>query len=111
MAAVWTGFDIPEVIHMGGNPAAQLWRKVMAPVHEGLDYVAFPYPQLGPNTGVFDLYDSPPVHYDEYADSRPNTGTIGYGDNGDINYDYGGGGGYYGGDDFLSYGGNDMFLG
>ena len=90
------------------DPAAQLWRKVMAPVHEGLEYVAFPYPQLGPNTGIFDLFDSPPMHYDQYADNYGgNTGTIGYGDNGDINY----GNWNYGGDDFLSYGGSDMFLG
>ena len=111
VAAVWTGFDIPEVIHMGGNPAAQLWRKVMAPVHEGLEYVSFPYPQLGPNTGIFGIYDTPPVRYDEYADNYGNTGTIGYGDNGDI-VDYGyDNGGYYGGDGFLDYGGSDMFLG
>ena len=112
VAAVWTGFDIPEVIHLGGNPAAQLWRKVMAPVHKGLEYVAFPYPQLGPNTGIFDLYDSPPVHYDEYADSPYNNGTVGYGDNGNYNIgDYGGGGYYGGGDDFLGFGGTDIFLG
>ena len=112
MAAVWTGFDTPEIIHVGGNPAAQLWRKVMAPVHKGLEYVAFPYPQLGPNTGIFDLYDSPPVHYDEYADSPYNNGTVGYGDNGNYNIgDYGGGGYYGGGDDFLGFGGTDIFLG
>ena len=109
VAAVWTGFDIPEVIHMGGNPAAQLWRKVMAPVHKGLEYVAFPYPQLGPNTGIFDLYDSPPVNYnDPYANNNNNNYVIGYGDNG--SWDNGGyNGGYDGG--FLDYGGNDMFLG
>ncbi len=104
VAAVWTGFDIPEVIHLGGNPAAQLWRKVMAPVHEGLEYVAFPYPQLGPNTGIFDIYDTPAVYYDEYADNYGNNGTIGYGDDGGINY----GGDYY---DYGYYGGTDMFLG
>ena len=102
VAAVWTGFDIPEIIHLGGNPAAQLWRRVMAPVHEGLEYVAFPYPQLGPNTGIFDLFDTPAVHYDAYADDYGNN-TIGYGDNND--------GYYYGGNDFFGYGGDDMFLG
>ena len=103
VAAVWTGFDIPEIIHLGGNPAAQLWRRVMAPVHEGLEYVAFPYPQLGPNTGIFDLFDTPAVHYDAYADDYGNNNTIGYGDNND--------GYYYGGNDFFGYGGDDMFLG
>lgn len=38
-AAVWCGFDSPEVIKMvnGGNPAAQLWKKVMEPLHKGKD--------------------------------------------------------------------------
>ena len=37
-AAVWTGFRTPEVITVinGGNPAAQLWKKFMEPIHEGL---------------------------------------------------------------------------
>ena len=36
-AAVWCGYDTPEVISMvkGGNPAAQLWKKVMEPLHKG----------------------------------------------------------------------------
>ena len=35
--AVWMGFDIPERIELvqGGNGAAQLWKKVMTPLHEG----------------------------------------------------------------------------
>ncbi len=97
VAAVWTGFDMPEVIHAGSsNPAARLWRRVMAPLHEGLEYVAFPYPQLEPNTGIFDLYDSPVVGgHDIYSGGND---TIGYGDGGT------GGGTYYDG-------GGDMFLG
>ena len=37
-AAVWVGYDSPEVIRLvnGGNPAAQLWKKVMEPLHKGL---------------------------------------------------------------------------
>ncbi len=37
-AAVWVGYDSPEVIRLvnGGNPAAQLWKKVMQPIHKGL---------------------------------------------------------------------------
>ena len=41
-AAVWCGFDQPEEIEVGTNPAAQVWRKVMQPVHSGL-----------PNQGLF----------------------------------------------------------
>ena len=35
-AAVWTGYDQPEQIFVSGNPAAQLFRKVMNPIHAGL---------------------------------------------------------------------------
>ncbi len=37
-AAVWCGYDIPEVVNLvyGGNPSAQLWRKVMNPINAGL---------------------------------------------------------------------------
>ena len=37
-AAVWCGYDDPEVINLvnGGNPAAQLFKKVLEPVHKGL---------------------------------------------------------------------------
>lgn len=35
-AAVWCGFDTPEVISgISGNPSAQLFKKVMAPLHSG----------------------------------------------------------------------------
>ena len=52
-AVVWTGYDIPEVMHVNGNPAAKLWRKVMAPIHDGLGWKEFTYPYLGPDTGIF----------------------------------------------------------
>ena len=45
-AAVWCGYDQPEVIKLTGNtknPAARLWQKVMKPIHEGL-----------PKTAVYD---------------------------------------------------------
>ncbi len=37
-AAVWCGYRLPEEIKMvhGGNPASQLFKKVMTPVHQGL---------------------------------------------------------------------------
>ena len=36
-SAVWTGYRYPETIKMvkSGNPAAQLWKKFMEPIHEG----------------------------------------------------------------------------
>jgi len=40
-AAVWTGFDTPEPIYgISGNPASQLFKKVMQPLHEGKKNVA-----------------------------------------------------------------------
>lgn len=41
-AAVWCGYKTPEVINLvdgSYNPASLLWRKVMAPLHKGLDAV------------------------------------------------------------------------
>ena len=39
--AVWCGFDTPEVIYgISGNPAAQLFKKVMGPMHTGKSNVA-----------------------------------------------------------------------
>ncbi len=41
-AAVWCGFDVPEVISLVGNtknPACRLFKKVMEPLHEGLKSV------------------------------------------------------------------------
>ena len=37
-AAVWTGYDQSEPIYLtwGGNPSAQLFKKVMGPIHRGL---------------------------------------------------------------------------
>ncbi len=35
-AAVWVGYDQPQQINVGTNPAAQMWRKVMQPIHQGL---------------------------------------------------------------------------
>ena len=42
-AAVWVGYDQPEQITVGTNPASVLWRKVMQPIHTGK-----------PNVGLYD---------------------------------------------------------
>ena len=67
VAAVWTGFDMPERIHASGNPAAQLWKKVMTPVHDGLPWENFTYPYLGENTGIFG-FDSSSLTDDDFLD-------------------------------------------
>ena len=37
IAAVWTGYDMPATMRVSGNPAAQIWKKIMSPIHEGLE--------------------------------------------------------------------------
>lgn len=54
-AAVWCGYDTPEYISVSGNPAAQLWKKVMSQIHIGLEYKSFTYPYLAGPTGIFDI--------------------------------------------------------
>ena len=53
VAAVWTGYDTPAAMRFSGNPAAQIWKKVMTAVHEGLEDKAFPEPTIGSPTGIF----------------------------------------------------------
>ena len=55
VAVVWTGFDTPETIHVTGNPAARIWRKVMNPVLSGLEWKEFDYPVLYGDTGIFNV--------------------------------------------------------
>ena len=46
-AAVWCGYDEPEQVILSGsytNPAVVLWKKVMQPLHEGLDNYGFYQP-------------------------------------------------------------------
>ncbi len=97
VAAVWTGYDTPERIHVSGNPAAKLWRKVMAPIHDGLEWKAFTYPYIGPDTGLFGIEHSTEDIYggNDYIDD----GTGGGGTDdiyGGYSGDTGGGGGFLG---------------
>ena len=51
--AVWTGYDTPEYMAFSGNPATQIWQKVMESVHEDLPYKDFNMSTGGPPTGIF----------------------------------------------------------
>ena len=53
-AAVWTGYDTPAHMYVSGNPAAQVWKKIMQPLHEGLAVKQFEKPTTtaGP-TNIF----------------------------------------------------------
>ena len=53
LAAVWTGYDMPEYMNFSGNPAAQIWKLVMEPIHKDLATKSFPTPNVGTPTGIF----------------------------------------------------------
>ena len=128
VAAVWTGYDQQEAIQVSGNPSAQLWKKVMSPLHDGLAWKSFTYPYLsGENTGIFGYTDPEEDEYlDDFITTDPDTGSTGgtiiggdqFSDNwtggttGDIwGGDSSGNWGGSGADDpFLSGGGDNMFI-
>lgn len=104
VAAVWTGYDIPERIHVAGNPAAQLFRKVMAPIHDGLPWRSFTYPYIGDNTGIFGIEGSAYGGGDIYVEDNTTPGLdSGFGDlpGSDYSGNYGGNSGDNGGDLYL----------
>ena len=53
VAAVWTGYDIPETINVWNNPAARIWHDIMLRVHAGLEYRSFPWPYIGGDSYLF----------------------------------------------------------
>ena len=53
VAAVWTGYDTPEPMRFSSNPAVQIWKAVMAPIHEDLQSIPFPKPVIGSPTNIF----------------------------------------------------------
>jgi len=58
IAAVWTGYDTPAEMKSSGNPAAQIWKMIMEPIHEYLDSRPFNRPddiRLIPVTSPWEL--------------------------------------------------------
>ena len=54
VTAVWTGYDNPAPMYFSGNPAAQIWRRIMEPINAGLPIVQFNDPTYrGYDTGIF----------------------------------------------------------
>ena len=54
VTAVWTGYDNPAPMYYSGNPAAQIWRRIMLAIHDGLPVVQFNDPaNRGYDTGIF----------------------------------------------------------
>jgi penicillin-binding protein 1A len=55
VAATWCGYKVPETIKVSGNPASQIWKRVMSAVHSGLPKREFSVPSdtyLTPVPGV-----------------------------------------------------------
>ena len=55
ICAVWTGFDMPASMGTSGNPSAQIWKKLMTPIHRDLPVKPFYEPgnyYLRPVSGV-----------------------------------------------------------
>ncbi len=72
VAAVWTGYDTPARMYVTGNPAAQIWKKIMQPLHEGLEYKAFKTPSLTGPTNIFgELSATPSPSPSEEASESP----------------------------------------
>ncbi len=52
--AVWTGYEMPTTMYYSGNPAAQIWRRIMAPINDPLPVIQFNDPVTrGGDTGIF----------------------------------------------------------
>lgn len=79
VCAVWTGYDTPEYMRVNGNPAAQIWKKIMEPVHDGLERKAFKTPTIGGPTNIFgDLKETPsPSPSEETSEEPEESGTPG----------------------------------
>ena len=87
-ATVWTGFDTPAPITVYGNPAAQLFQKVMQPLHAGLEWRNFAPPYLEPNTGIFGLDEDDKEDYESELEFDEN-GNIIHRDDDDLIIDNG----------------------
>ncbi|MDR2502158.1 MAG: transglycosylase domain-containing protein, partial [Oscillospiraceae bacterium] len=58
VAAVWTGYDKPEVMHSNVNPASAIFKKIMSRIHAELDVKKFPKPDntyIKPIKGLDDV--------------------------------------------------------
>ena len=41
VSAVWVGYDTPKELTVGGEISKQIWKKVMADIHQGLEDTGF----------------------------------------------------------------------
>ena len=99
VAAVWTGYDQQERINVSGNPAAQLWKKVMSPLHDGLSWKSFTHPYLGEGTDAFGFGGGNDEYLDDFITTEPdNNATTDWGGGNNSWGNGSSGGDEYGGD-------------
>ena len=53
VAACWTGYDMPETMYFHSNPASQIWKRIMQPIHDDLSWKGFETPEIGKPTNLF----------------------------------------------------------
>ena len=69
VAAVWTGYDMPSYMYFNGNPATQIWKRIMSAVHADLAPKAFAEPTYwGSPTNIFGDLTEKPEEEDDYTD-------------------------------------------
>ena len=69
VAAVWTGYDMPSYMYFNGNPATQIWKRIMSAVHADLAPKAFAEPTYwGGPTNIFGDLTEKPEEEDDYTD-------------------------------------------
>jgi len=72
VAAVWTGYDTPARMYVSGNPAAQIWKKIMYTLNDGLAYKDFKTPTLSGPTNIFgELSETPSPSPSEESSESP----------------------------------------
>ncbi|MGI5970476.1 MAG: PBP1A family penicillin-binding protein [Oscillospiraceae bacterium] len=70
VAAVWTGYDVPEYINISSNPAIPMWKAVMQRIHENLEYKAFFTTATGPEI-INNLTDATSTEPEEEEEEEP----------------------------------------
>jgi len=71
LAAVWTGYDTPAEMESSGNPAAQIFKMIMEPIHEHLDIRSFNRPEdvtLNPVANMWEIENT--FYTVEYEDDN-----------------------------------------
>lgn len=72
VCAVWTGYDMPSYMYYSGNPAAQIWKRIMQPVHAALPVVHFAEPTYwGVATNIFGDLSLQPVEEEPTVGDDP----------------------------------------